>query len=177
MIQHIGLQQVEHAARCAGAGIGGGKHQSRYPGVNHRPGAHRTGLQSRIQGAGRQPIIAAGGGGGPQRQHFGMGGRIADADGLIPTLAQHLAIPHQHRAHRHFAGRAGPPRQFQGAAHPVAIPGVLQLVHAGHHPDSASVESHGATGRSSVQRTARAKSSFRNGFSSSAQSSGNKSAV
>ena len=52
-----------------------------------------------------QPLGAERGRGLPDRQQFGMRGRIAVAQRAVARLRHHLAVAHDHAADRHLAGR------------------------------------------------------------------------
>jgi len=62
--------------------------------MQQRPSAHRTRLDSNIQGAIHQPVIAQFLCSITQRDHFRMGSRIPGRDRAIVTTPDHFVISH-----------------------------------------------------------------------------------
>ena len=88
----------------AALGVGRAVIQPSYPRERDRAGAHRAGLQRDIEVAIDQPLAAEACGGLPDREDFGMRGRIAIAQSAVSGRRDHLVIKHDHASNRHFAG-------------------------------------------------------------------------
>ena len=70
----------------------------------NRGRAHGAGLERHVEIAVGQPLGAERGGGLPDRQHLGMRGRIAVAQGAVAGARDHGAVAHDHAADRHLVG-------------------------------------------------------------------------
>ena len=70
--------------------------------MGNRTTAHGARLQSDIQSAVFQTVIAQGLGRLAQSIDFGVGARVMVADGAVVPCPNHPALVHHHRAHRHF---------------------------------------------------------------------------
>src|SRR5262249_11525147 len=72
-----------------------------------RAGAHGAGLERDIEVAIGEPLRADPFGSLTYGQHFRMRGRIAISQGAVARGCDHLVVPDDHAADRHFAGFAG----------------------------------------------------------------------
>ena len=68
--------------------------------------AHGAGLERHVEIAVGQPLRAERGGRLPDRQHLGMRGRVAVAQGAVAGARDHRTVAHDHAADRHLAGGA-----------------------------------------------------------------------
>jgi len=84
-------------------------------------GAHRAWLDRRIDRRASQPVITDFGGRHPDRDHLGMGGRIAISARSIAGDGDDFALPNDASAHRHLASRLSLARRAQGFAHPALV--------------------------------------------------------
>src|SRR5262249_14255562 len=82
-----------------------------------RARAHRAGLERHVEIAVDQPLGADFFGGLPDRQYFGMRGRIALGQGAVARGGDDLVIAHNHASDRHLAGFSGVFRRFQCQIH------------------------------------------------------------
>ncbi len=110
------LQGLHPATRHPGIGVFHGTHDSCHAGLNQRGRTGRraalmgTGLQGQVYGRARRRRA-----GGIERVTFSV--RLSRA--LVPTLAHHLAIPHDDAPHAGIGigGIEAAPRQLQRARH------------------------------------------------------------
>jgi hypothetical protein len=121
-------KEVHHRPGCAGLGVGRTKDHALEPGVQHRAAAHGAGFQRHVQGAAVEPVVAQVLGGRAQGRDLGVCGGVVLRDRCISTGADHDAVLHHDRAHRHLAGRGRGAGLLQGKAHER---GVVGQGHAG----------------------------------------------
>ena len=88
--------------------------------VHQGHGAHAARLQGHVEGAAGQAVARAPAG-VAQGDDFRVGAGVVLADRAVPALAEHDAVLHQHRAHRHLPSS----RARSGAS---ARPGAVQVV-------------------------------------------------
>ena len=67
-----------------------------------RPRAHRARLERDVQVAVRQPPVAHGGGGAPQRRDLGVPGGVVFCLPRVVSATDRLPLPHDERADRHI---------------------------------------------------------------------------
>lgn len=100
----VGLR-LHHAGMRLGCAI----HEPSDARMNDRPGAHQAGLESDIERAAVEAVVAQLLGRGTQRSNLGMSAGIVGQDRCVEARAHDLACrTHHHRPHRHFTG--GQPR-------------------------------------------------------------------
>ncbi len=92
-------------------------------GEGHRPGAHGAGLQRHVKIAANQPLVADFFGRLPDRDDFGVGGRVMVGDRAVAGRAENFAVFHHAGADRRLAARRGGPRLIESA-----LPGVRSCV-------------------------------------------------
>ena len=117
MVDHRLGEQVDHAADGAALRVGGAVDESRDPCQGDRAGAHRAGLEGHVDGGleqspATQPLRRL-----AQREHLGVGGRIAAQLSLVASRPQDLVAARDHGADRDVAVRRGPLGQLQGRLH------------------------------------------------------------
>ena len=91
--------------------------EPRDSGVGDRAGAHRAGFERDPQITVLQPIVADRGGGGANRQHLGVRGRIVERARGVRRGRDDAAVEHHHRADRHFTGGTGGGGGIECGAH------------------------------------------------------------
>src|SRR5450759_2309011 len=101
----------------AGLGLGRAVDEPRDPRVDHRPHAHLAGLDRHIQRRAGQSIVARLLPRLPQRDDLRVRRRIVQADGLVESPAQDLAVHDEDRTDRHFTAFMPLPRELQRRAH------------------------------------------------------------
>lgn len=126
----IRRQQVEHRAAGAALGIARAIDDAPNPRMDDRRRAHRAGLQGDIEIRPRQPIVFDSLGRRPQGLDLGMGGRILVRDGLVPALADDLAVAQDQRPDWNLAVFSGPRGKPEGVPHPVSMPPPLLRIQA-----------------------------------------------
>ena len=97
LFQHSG--NTDH---CSGLGLQGTKHQPSNATVHKRPGTHSARLQSNIEIAVHEPVVADGLRSELQRQDFSMGHGIARGDWAIAGPGDYPAILDDHCTHWYF---------------------------------------------------------------------------
>src|ERR1043165_603337 len=78
--------------------------------VERRAEAHHARLHRHVEGRAREPIVAGGGGGLPEGDDLGVGGRIVGRDRLVEPFADDLTARDEHGPDRDLArgqGQAG----------------------------------------------------------------------
>ena len=110
----------------AGARLGRAIDEALDAGVHERTGAHRTRLDRDVESGIGETVVGRGLRRRAQRDDLGMRGGIAAADRLVEAGGDQLAIAHQHRTDRHFAGRRAEPRLFERELHPLAV-GIIRF--------------------------------------------------
>ena len=101
----------------AALGIGGAVIEPPDPGERNRARAHRAGLQRDVEVAIDQPLGPDGLGRLPDRQNFGMRGRIAVGQGPVAGGGDHLVTPDDDASDRNFAGFSGVFGRFERQIH------------------------------------------------------------
>lgn len=117
MIEPLHGKEIDYAAMDAGLWVSGPIHHPGNAGMDDGTGAHGAGLQCDKKLTARQAIVAQIAGGIPQGGDFGMGGRVALADGGIKPPANDFSVAHDNSPHRHFPQAAGGHGLGQGFAH------------------------------------------------------------
>ena len=110
-------KQVHHAAAGATLGILRAEYQTRDACMNNGTGTHCTRLQSDIERAAGQAIVAQLRGGVAQRRDFGVRTGVMARDGSIEAAPDDLAGTNEHRAYRHFVQGGRLARQRECFAH------------------------------------------------------------
>src|SRR5271169_62459 len=98
------LHAIVHRAAL---GVGGAVIQPADAGKRHGAGAHGAGFERDIEVAAVEAFSAERGGSLPDRDQFGMRGRIAVGKRAVPGPRDDFAGAHDHTADRHFATLAG----------------------------------------------------------------------
>ena len=101
----------------AALGIGGAKIEPADAEQGYGLSAHGAGLKGDVEVAAGKPGIAQVGGGGPKRQHLGVGRGIVALFRPVAGGGQHHALAHYHGAHRDLAAIGGGPRFIEGTDH------------------------------------------------------------
>lgn len=98
-------QDFKAGADGAAFGIVGAVDETRDTGLDHGASAHAAGLNGDIESGACKAIVAESAGGFAQSYDFGVGGRIAIADGPIARTGKNLAVVDKHRTDGDFTGR------------------------------------------------------------------------
>src|SRR5437588_433482 len=130
MVESGQREHVGDAAGATGARIEGTEHEPPHARVHDRRGAHHARLERHVECGVGEAIAAERAGAGAQRLDLGVCGRIASRDRLICARGDDVLAPHQHRAHRHLAGRAGRHRLGERRPHEDAVAPALRSDHA-----------------------------------------------
>ena len=86
--------------------------------MDYRSGAHDAWLQRDVERRVDEPIVADGGAGCPNRQHLGMGARIAGRDRRIGGLSKHGAVrPDKDGTDRYFTRCSSAASERQSSLH------------------------------------------------------------
>ena len=118
------LHDVENAAGCACARIRGPEHETTDARVDHRPGAHRTGLKRHVQRRVEEPVARERLPGRPQRDHLGVRARIVRAYRLVPAFGDDRAVVDEDGANGHLARGLGLPCKLERTAHEGLVGGL-----------------------------------------------------
>src|SRR5690242_8015528 len=117
MIEARMIEKVEHAACCAGFGVGGCKNQSRQTCQDHRPGAHRTWFQRAIQRYAVQPPMVDRSRRFTQGDHFCMGAWVVVYFPPVMTPSDNFAFKDCYCSHWHIFMGYSEISFFKGKAH------------------------------------------------------------
>ena len=91
--------------------------------LNHGAGAHGARFDGDVKRGVGEAIVADGFCGGAQGHDFGVGTRIAIADGAISGARDHAIIGDDYRADRNFAVGGGIAGFFESERHPSGVGG------------------------------------------------------
>jgi len=114
-------RKVGDAPQGAGFRIVAGKDDFFDTGLQQRANAHQARLEGDVQRRTGQAMVTRRPAGPTQGDDLGMGARIAIADRLIASAAEHGAGADHQGAHRNFATRRRGPRLAEALVHPTLV--------------------------------------------------------
>ncbi len=129
-------KQVEHRSGSAGFGVGGAENHTPQARVQHGTAAHGAGLEGDEQFAVVEPVVSQRLRCRPQRLHLGVRGRVVPAPRGVVAGADHPALMHHHRTHRHLTQRRTQPGLRQRQPHEIGVTLGWRLRHS-HRPSLA----------------------------------------
>ena len=98
VVQSGVIEESIEAADGPGFGVGRAEDDAGDAGQDDGAGAHRAGFEGHVEGAPFEPPIGEGGGGLGDRQHFGVGGRVAELFATVVGLGEDFAVAKDDRA-------------------------------------------------------------------------------
>jgi hypothetical protein len=122
----------------AALGIGCAEIHPPDAGESDRGRAHRAGFERHVEVAARQALVLEHLAGPADREHFGMGGGIAQLARAVAGGRDDLALGHDHGSDRHLAARRGRARLVQSEAHRIAFRGAC-VIHSSHPRPSSGI--------------------------------------
>ena len=116
----VGAQVVQ---RPAGArlGVGGAEHDASHPGGDQRTGAHGARFQGHDEGERVEPPRPQRPGGVAERQHLGVGHRVAGPLPLVVAAGHDLAVQQGHGTHGDVAVPGSEGGLVQGQPHRLLV--------------------------------------------------------
>jgi hypothetical protein len=97
-------EDFEAGADGAAFGIVGAVNETRDSGLNDGTGAHAAGLDGDVKSGIGKAVVAEKTGGFAESDDFGVGCRVAIADGAVARAGKDITVMDEHRADGDFAG-------------------------------------------------------------------------
>jgi hypothetical protein len=115
-------EQVMHTADSSGLFVPCAEHHPRDAGIQDGAGAHYAGLEGDDEGGILKVPVVDCGGGGPDREHLGVRGRVVQLLTLVAPNTQHAAICRvDDRRDGNVTGVEGTACLDDGVAHPLVV--------------------------------------------------------
>jgi len=131
--------EVVERPEGAGLRVGGAEHDPLGAGGEDGAGAHGTRLDGDDDGCSREtPPVADRRGGVAEREHLGMGGRVAGQLSLVVASRHDSAVDEDHASDRYVAVRRCPGGLLEGESHRRVV---VELAHWGGQSVGASARS------------------------------------
>ena len=92
-------------------------------GLDHGAGTHRTGLERDVHRGAGKAIVGEKAGGFAEDNHFGVGGGVVVADGVIAGLRDDFVFADDESADRNLSGRSGGAGFVESELHKIEIGG------------------------------------------------------
>jgi len=133
-------EEIDHAARSTGLGVGRTKHDPCDARMHYRAATHHTRLQRDEQCAPGKTIVSDPGRSVTQGHDFGMSGGIMASNRLIETPPHHLAVTHDDGPDGHFITSSGHACLLQRLVHEHLVTRARHIAHVDSLPDADSAD-------------------------------------